>query len=204
MSRLRNWEQAFDLFITQQGPRLGPASLRGIAQLRMLRNFLDINLRLWSPPLPLSTLATVQDAIELQRLWSESIEFGAIALSNPWADTTMRTYVPDIAVVHLLFAIVRHCAHEATRKQALALLKTAERQEGLWHSGLTLAVAERFLTLIDGKDGDGKGETAALPGEDGELSDAMRIIVSPDAEESSLHIQYGRGDGALRETLLWT
>jgi len=115
-------------------------------------------------------------------MWSETVEFAAIAMSKPRVDSKTRAYMPDIAVVPLLFAVVRNCHCYITEKQALHLLQTADRQEGLWHSGIAALVAARFLILTADEPATSFMQEASV------ILKVLRIVVNPHEEESVISI----------------
>lgn len=53
----------------------------------------------------------------------------------------------DMGIVAPLYSIVHRCLDPILRRKAIALLHSAPRQEGLWHSSVTARVCEKIVFL---------------------------------------------------------
>jgi hypothetical protein len=161
VSDLDTWSSSLTLLIQAKSSSLTPSDLRAIALLKLLLSYIHLGIR--APTLPISGAnpALIKTS-EMRKLYTDIVDFAYVAVSHCQTESI---YMPDLAVVPPLFSVVQNCDDEGIRKRAYALLRSMDRQEGLWNSKLTARVAERYMRLIeaDGSDGlgrEGKGEGA--------------------------------------------
>lgn len=207
---LRAWSDAFETFLqTRQTPST-PHDMRSIAQLRMLKLYLEIDLHCYAPHNYTGLVPYVPEITltDLHAMFTELVDYAAIVVSQPQVpgDSASNIYSPDIAVIPLLFVAARNCPDPTTQAKALHLLKTSGRVEGIWDGALAGMVCDRLLALAEVADSMPKyglhdSKTSKFVRDLG-LRATMRIAVAPHHEKSSIVIQYGEGEDALRETLV--
>ncbi|PQE24849.1 putative UPC2 Regulatory involved in control of sterol uptake protein [Rutstroemia sp. NJR-2017a BVV2] len=76
--------------------------------------------------------------------WAAEILY---ATSETQGERTPSTFTLDNGIIQPLFFVATKCRYRRTRSRAIALLKNANRQEGLWSSALTARVAERVRDI---------------------------------------------------------
>ena len=109
----------------------------------------------------ITTLHTVshwQDAVQSSRCWDphrreceEIVDLASSivkANSNKSNDGSEKPILSmDQNIVTPLFSIAHRCRDPIIRRRTIALLYSAPRQEGLWHSIITARVAEKIMTI---------------------------------------------------------
>lgn len=65
--------------------------------------------------------------------------------SNPSSEIPM--FSMDISIIGPLFSIAHRCRDLIIRRRAIALLHSTPRQEGLWHSIITVRAAEKIMNV---------------------------------------------------------
>jgi hypothetical protein len=76
--------------------------------------------------------------------WAAEIIY---ATSGTQGERTPPTFTLDNGIIQPLFFVATKCRYRRARSRAIALLKDANRQEGLWSSVLTGRVAERVQEI---------------------------------------------------------
>jgi hypothetical protein len=208
---LQAWSIGFEAFLQRKGCGTSPHDMRSIAQLRMLKLYLEVDLHGYAPDtyngmLPFVPKVTLP---ELKKMFADLVDYAAIACSQPQVPgrSSSQIYTPDIAVIPLLFVAARNCPDPATQAKALHLLNSSGKVEGIWDAALTGMVCERLLKIATTANPRPKSEdfdpakTSPMIQEVG-VRATMRIEVSPHLEDSSIVIKYGEGPDAYSETLI--
>jgi hypothetical protein len=53
----------------------------------------------------------------------------------------------DFGVLPAIYTVIKHCRHPAIRREAIALLRSSPRREGIWQSSLVAEIGEWMMTL---------------------------------------------------------
>ena len=142
---LQRWEIAFERLLANPDIKLDTKSQQGALVLK-------VSHRLGAMHLEFSRLRTLMD----ESVWDtftpqaeEIIGFAeAVVALEPSISTVKRpTFSVDFSIVGALFAVAHKCRDPYLRRRAIAVLRTAPRQEGVWDSINAAHVAERIMTI---------------------------------------------------------
>lgn len=69
-------------------------------------------------------------------------------------DQTQPAFMMEIEIIYPLYVVAAKCRHGRVRRKAISLLRSQQRQEGVWNSLLTARVAELLMQIEEeGLDG---------------------------------------------------
>jgi hypothetical protein len=111
------------------------------------------------------------------------------------------SFTLDTEVIMALASTVINCRDSQVRRKALALLRSAHRQEGIWNSLLTARVAERVVEIEEyGLDGE-TGAVMSIP----RWNRVLVVQIKLDNENRRANLQYMRPkeDGGLETINEW-
>ena len=161
---LRKWNSAFELFLAKASAGMDSKALQGAAVLKINHriNLLQIEYH-------------GQDRLQTSRCWDhlrreceEIVDLATAVVSPHNYESSSSSQKPvlfmDMNIVSPLFNIAHRCRDPIVRRRAIALLYSAPRQEGLWHSVLTARVAEKIMQIEEAGLGEVKS-SADVPDE---------------------------------------
>ena len=141
----RKWSSAFEAFLLKAGAKMDSRALQGAAVLRINQRITFLHIEYHG-----------QERFESLRCWDslrleceEIIDLATLVVklhndkSRDLSEKPM--FFMDMNIIHPLFSIAHRCRDPFTRRRAIALLYSAPRQEGLWHSVLTARAAEKIM-----------------------------------------------------------
>ena len=160
----RKWNAAFEAFLVRADSTMDSKALQGAAVLK-------INHRISA----LHIVSHGQDPVQSSRCWdphrrecevivdlASSIIQAQSHKSNDGSEKPL--FSMDQNIVTPLFSIAHGCRDPIIRRRAIALLYSAPRQEGLWHSIITARVAEKIMMMEEAGLGEVKS-SADVPDE---------------------------------------
>lgn len=136
---LRSWKDT-------RGPFLTPAEKVSVAtlQLHVLNSYVSFCFEHLPPAYRLHGNALLPQMKEMVSLCEEIIH--SISASKGF-DDQHTSFCLDIGYIIPLYTVASQCKDRTTRRRAIALLRSAPRQEGLWNSRVVANAAERILEL---------------------------------------------------------
>ncbi|KAK4695273.1 hypothetical protein P7C71_g2450, partial [Lecanoromycetidae sp. Uapishka_2] len=145
---LLRWSAAFDAFVTKAGPSLKPKDLQGARLLEIQYDCAKIMLSAGMPP-----KETVFDAFEALFENIVSTATSIISRSNPSgrSERTCQVSFENGLVPPLYFTATR-CRNPWIRRQALSLLSSTPRLEGIWNSAMLSKIAEQLILIEEERD----------------------------------------------------
>lgn len=162
--RLKQWSSAFEKLLQERNADLSAIELRYIQLLKLHRVMAEVNFNI-----------DFARATRDETMWDEYFkEFEAIlghaeSLLGS-AEAPMRsTFLLDTELILPLYFVAAKCRHGKLRRKAISLLRSQQRQEGIWNSILTARVAE-YLMQIEEEGLDGAVVTA------GDVSRRKRVL----------------------------
>ena len=161
---LLRWSSAFDAFFVKASATMDSKALQGAA-------VLTINRRIHS----LHMMYHGQDRFQNSRCWDalqreceEIVDLATTVVKLHDQESREPSNKPvffmDMHIINPLFSIAHRCRDPFIRRKAIALLKSATRQEGLWHSLVTAQVAEKIMKIEEAGLGEVKS-SADIPEE---------------------------------------
>lgn len=115
------------------------------------------------------------------------------------------SFMLDTGIIMPLATVALKCRDNQVRRKAIALLKSAHRQEGIWNSLLTAKVAERVMEIEeDGLDGE-MGAATSIP----RWNRVFKMQIELDKENRRANLQYMKlkedgGMDTIDEWLEWS
>jgi hypothetical protein len=111
----------------------------------------------------------------------------------------------DTEIVLPLYFVAVKCRHGRVRRRAISLLRSQQRQEGVWNSLLTARVAERLMQIEE----EGLGGTIVGAAEIVRCKRVLGVEVAFDLEERRANLSYVKlkengGIGRVNEWVRWT
>ena len=142
-----NWNAAFEAFLEKAGTTMDLKALRGAAVLKLNHRISALHIEYHG-----------QDVLQSSHCWDpyrcECEEIVDLASSIVKAHSHQSTdgsekpmFSMDQSIVTPLFSVAHRCRDPIIRRRAIALLYSAPRQEGLWHSIITARVAEKIMMM---------------------------------------------------------
>lgn len=138
-SALRSW-------MNTRGPFLTPKEKISMAalQLHVLNSYVSFCVEHLPPAFRLHGDALLPQMKEMVSLCEEIIS--SISASKGF-DDQRTSFCLDIGYIIPLYTVASQCQDMTTRRRAIALLRSAPRQEGLWNSRVVASAAERILEI---------------------------------------------------------
>ena len=141
----QKWTSAFDAFLLKAGGKMDSRALQGAAVLRINQRITYLHIEYHG-----------QERFESSHCWDslrleceEIVDLATLVVKShkdKSRDSSERPmFFMDMNIVHPLFSIAHRCRDPIIRRRAIALLYSAPRQEGLWHSVLTARAAEKIM-----------------------------------------------------------
>ena len=153
--QLADWDVAFKAFMNNPNTMLNQKSQQAAWSLRIHQRMGSMHLR------PRTSLMLADEfSWELYLQDYEDIVSSAeaiVALDEIRRGTSENRKIEfslDISLVSPVFAAAHKCREPNLRRRAIALLKKAQRQEGLWDSTIAARVAERIAAIEQDAVGD--------------------------------------------------
>lgn len=154
----QSWSAAFQAFLDQNGGTLDSVSLQAAAVLKIRQLTTDLSVQ---DHLRFDVNMYVQQGAAARISWDEqrslceqivNLASSVLDMENSLSrERSSSTRTPffsmDVSIVSPLFTLIVRCRDPALRRRAIALLYSAPRQEGLWHSITTARVCERIMNL---------------------------------------------------------
>lgn len=153
--RLRQWSSAFLRFCHEKRAELSETDSKNIQLLKLHRIMAELNFNIDF------ARATIDEM-----MWDEY--FDKFEAMIGYAESFLKQeegevlsgFTFDNEVILPLYFVAVKCRHGRVRRTAISLLRSQERQEGVWNSILTARVAE-YLIRIEEEDIDGAAVSAA-------------------------------------------
>lgn len=144
-SILDAWNVGFENFLDHPNTNLDAKSQKAVCVLQIYRRIGVMHLMF-----PVSRMLTdemiwdafVSDGERIVALAEEvvGVEDATPTLARP-------TFAFESSIVRPLYSVANKCRDPVIRRKAIALLRSAPRQEGIWDSQLAAKVAERVMTI---------------------------------------------------------
>jgi hypothetical protein len=153
--RLRQWSSAFLSLLQENKPELNAIESRNIQILKLHRVMAELHFNTDF------ARATIDEM-----MWDEYFdEFEAMigyaeSILKPVEAQMLSAFTLDTEVILPLYFVAAKCRHGRVRRRAISLLRSQQRQEGIWNSILTARVAE-YLMQIEEEGFDGAVVLAA-------------------------------------------
>ena len=153
--QLAKWDAAFKAFMNNPNTMLNQKSQQAAWALRIHQRMISMHLR------PRTSLMLADEVSwDLYRQDHEDILTFAeaiIALDDIKRGTSDKRKIEfslDVSLVSPVYAVAHKCREPNLRRRAIAILKKAQRQEGLWDSTIAARVAERIVAIEEDAVGD--------------------------------------------------
>ena len=161
---LGKWNAAFEAFLAKAGATMDSKASQGAAVLKIIHRISALNIEYHR-----------QDAVHSSHYWDplhhkceEIVDLASSIVKAQSNKSNGRSEKPifsmDQNIVTPLFSIAHRCRDPIIRRRAIALLYSAPRQEGLWHSIITARVAEKIMMIEEAGLGEVK-RSADVPDE---------------------------------------
>ena len=145
---LQSWSSAFEAFLVKANATMDSKALQGAAVLKISHRISWLHIeynkqkRLQTPN---SWDSFHRECEEILDLATSVVKLHKNSSSNSSSNNPI--FFMDVSIVSPLFSIAHRCRDPIIRRRAIALLYSAPRQEGLWHSVITARVAERIMNV---------------------------------------------------------
>lgn len=149
---LAEFSNALHTLVNTRGPSLTPKEKVSVAalQLHVLNSYVSFYVEYLPPAYRPPTNTLLPKMKEMVSLCEEIISY----ISPETSLQDQRTsFCLDIGYIIPLYTVASQCQDMATRRRAIALLRSTPRQEGLWNSLVVARAAERILE-IEGREGE--------------------------------------------------
>lgn len=188
-TRLNQWSRTFETYIRKNSMNLDETAQLGIHTLKIQKLLIYIYVTL-----------DLEKASWNEILWdkfhkefiminnhAEFVTKLANNVSPEGNDKTKCTFSLESAIIFPLYMVATKCRDGKIRRKAVAILKSAHRQEGLLHSKLTARVAERLIEIEE------EGYGSDLSYEDyPNHSRLAGLVINYDPDGTKAHVKYGR------------
>lgn len=134
------------IFMDTKGPQLTPREKISMAalQLHVLNSYVSFYTEYLPPAWRRNVSTLLPEMKTMVSICEEIIPF----VSDEMESVHQRTsFCLDIGYVIPLYTVASQCRDIPTRRRAIALLRSAPRQEGLWNSLVVAKAAERILEI---------------------------------------------------------
>lgn len=144
---LRKWSSAFEAYLLASSASMDSKELQGAAVLKISHRTSSLHVEYHR-----ENLRKQEYWDRLRRDCEEIVDLATsvVKLQNDSSNTSSKNsplFSMDMSIVTPLFNIAHRCRDPIVRRKAIALLYSAPRQEGLWHSVLTARVAEKIMIV---------------------------------------------------------
>ncbi|KAK1149810.1 hypothetical protein N8T08_003361 [Aspergillus melleus] len=213
LSLLARWSTALDIFLSERGDSLTNRERRGTAvlQLRKIDSFITLDILQfqqdggiekaadqlrWDSYCPHFEQMVARGEVILQ----SSGEVPTSPLSTP--KPTPKTFSLDLGIIGSMFFVATRCRDPYIRRRAVAVLRAAGVQEGVWNSVVVASIAERWIAIEE--------EGLTFVHSCADIPAAVRLahfrpVFDLDQPSALVYFAYGDGDGmdAGRVRRLW-
>jgi len=201
--RLEQWTRAFDAFVVCRSATLeATAQRRGVALVRLQQRYLALKVGTAN----FEGVTGSSAGGVYAGPFSEMIEDAAIALGfdpaeeESWEkqlEPVKTRFHMDIGAIPILFSISARWRDPKIRRKAIALMRNASIQDGLWPSVLAAEVAERIMELEETE----MSHRESLYSVSTEVR--VRSIALTEIKEKGAVVQYGLYDSSRQEHISW-
>ena len=145
---LQRWSSAFEAYLVNANATMDSKALQGAAVLKISHRISSLHIennkqnKLGSPS---SWDSFPRECEEIIDLATSVVKMHMNSSSNSSSNSPI--FFMDVSIVDPLFCIAHRCRDPIIRRRAIALLYSAPRQEGLWHSVIIARVAERIMNV---------------------------------------------------------
>ncbi|KUJ06421.1 uncharacterized protein LY89DRAFT_603422 [Mollisia scopiformis] len=136
------WNAAFESFLEENEDKLSENEKRGAAIMKILKATGFMALRNAHP--------TAHDQVKWDQFRDQYEEIVDLAEGIISSSAGIPQFSLDMGIVGPLYEVTARCRDPFVRRRAISLLKSAQRQEGVWNSFLTATVAERVVQIEEG------------------------------------------------------
>ena len=140
---LSKFLRGLQAFVDSKGPFLTPKDdiASSVLHLHLLMTHINLSLQKLPPGCQVGWEHFVPQVKEIITLSEKIVSF----LSSSSDHTT--SFCLDMGYIIPLFDLASRCQEPTLRRQAIALLRSTSRQEGLWNSLLVAKAAERIMQI---------------------------------------------------------
>ena len=144
---LRKWSSAFEAFLAKASPTMDSKALRGAAVLKISHRISWLHIEYHGQNRLLNSRCWDPFGRECEEI--VDLATSVVNLHNHGSSDSSKKpiFFMDMNIVTPLFTIAHRCRDPIIRRRAIALLYSAPRQEGLWHSIITARVAEKIMKI---------------------------------------------------------
>ena len=150
-SQLEKWDRAFEALLRKPSTQLTPRAQQAALALKIHHRLNKMHLR-----------HTISSVLNDDMIWDlhpqegeDIVQFAEALLA---LDNTIRgppgqrkvEYSLDMWLVGPVYAVAHKYRDPTLRRRAIAILKNANRQEGIWDSAIAAKVAERIVAIEEG------------------------------------------------------
>ena len=204
--QLADWDAAFKAFMNNPNTSLNHKSQQAAWALRIHQRMGSMHLR---PRTSLMLADEVSWELYMQD-YEDIVTFGEaiVALDEVRRGTSAKGKIEfslDLSLVSPVYAVAHKCREPNLRRRAIALLKKAQRQEGLWDSTIAARVAERIVAIEE----DAVGDVTKYEGIP-KWARVAGVSVNFDKQERKGHFTYSRASSlgqpvpqTYQETIYW-
>lgn len=144
--QLEKWDSAFEAFVLEPFTQLNPKSQQAAWALKINQRLGIMYMRHQKPTV--LTNDTIWDLYpkegeDIVRFAENLLALDDVIRGPPGKRKV--AFVLDMSLVGPLYAVAHKYRDPILRRRAIALLKKADRQEGIWNSALAAKVAERIV-----------------------------------------------------------
>ena len=192
---LRHWDRAFgDLKVRERSSHA--LDRRGIAFLEMNRRQFEVSLAMAAiPPGKESSLRFWDDKTSLLK---ETVDHAAVAVNlSEELSSSSPCFSLDSGINAHLYTVACRCRDPVIRRKAIAVLRSANRHEGLWRSDLVAHVAEKVVVLEE------EGLTVQSCRDVPDEARLKDLIINFDPTERRGTVRYVQKDRIMDEVLSW-
>ncbi|RFU26147.1 hypothetical protein B7463_g10185, partial [Scytalidium lignicola] len=198
--RLKKWSSAFESLLQTQKDNLSEFNQREVDILKLHRVLMSINLNI--------DLVRAKNDEMMWDNYTEEFETMvryAEDLLNSTATQEQSAFTLDTEVILPLYFVAVKCRHGRVRRKAISLLRSQQRQEGVWNSFLTARVAERSMQIEE----EGLDSTIVVAAEVLRFKRVLGVEVSFDFEHRRANLEFVKlkengGVDRVNEWIEWT
>lgn len=142
------WNTAFKAFLETNVDTISEKEKKGSLMLHILKTIGFMTLRVNRSPLDDQTIWD-----QFCPMYDKIVDLAEELIGS---DPGIPKFTLDMGIIAPLYQVTAKCRDPLIRRRALALLKSAHMQEGVWNSFLTAKVAERVMQIEEEGLGDVK------------------------------------------------
>lgn len=150
-NQIASWDKAFDALMEKGHTMLDPKSRQAAWALKINSRLGSIDLR----PRTSSILADeetwdlyMQECEDIVQFAEAIVDLDDSKRGNP--ANRKNDFSLDMSLVGPVYSVAHRCRDPILRRRAIALLKKAQRQDGVWDSTIAAKVAERIVAIEEG------------------------------------------------------